>query len=42
MHPRADYSKKIDAPTWLWHSVVDLAGIHESAYLEHCRRHAAA
>ena len=42
MHPRADYSKKIDAPTWLWHSVVDLAGIHESAYLEHSRRHAAA
>ena len=37
---RAGYSKTIEAPTWLWRSMVDLVGIHESAYLEHCRRHA--
>jgi uncharacterized protein (DUF2252 family) len=27
----------LDAPSWLWSSVVDLLGIHERAYLEHCR-----
>jgi uncharacterized protein (DUF2252 family) len=27
----------LDAPTWLWSSVVALLSIHESAYLEHCR-----
>jgi len=27
----------LDAPSWLWTSVVDLLGIHERAYLEHCR-----
>jgi uncharacterized protein (DUF2252 family) len=27
----------LDAPSWLWSSVVDLIGIHERAYLEHCR-----
>jgi uncharacterized protein (DUF2252 family) len=31
-------SKSLDAPTWLWSSIVDLTGIHEAAYLEHCRR----
>jgi uncharacterized protein (DUF2252 family) len=30
----------IDAPSWLWESVVDLAGTHETGYLEHCRRYA--
>jgi uncharacterized protein (DUF2252 family) len=30
----------IDAPSWLWESVVDLAGTHEVGYLEHCRRYA--
>jgi uncharacterized protein (DUF2252 family) len=30
----------IDAPSWLWESVVDLAGSHEIGYLEHCRRYA--
>jgi uncharacterized protein (DUF2252 family) len=34
----ARHSKTLDAPSWLWTSVVDLVGIHESAYLEHCRR----
>ena len=33
-------SKSIDAPAWLWNSVVDLVSAHEAAYLEHCRRHA--
>ena len=28
------------APSWLWESVVDLAGSHEVGYLEHCRRYA--
>lgn len=27
-----------DTPTWLWRSVVQLAGQHESGYLDHCRR----
>ena len=30
----------IDAPSWLWRSVVDLASSHEAGYLEHCRRYA--
>ena len=33
-------SARLDAPSWLWTSVVDLLGVHERAYLEHCRRHA--
>ena len=28
----------IDAPTWLWESIVSLAGSHEAGYLDHCRR----
>lgn len=32
----------LDAPTWLWSSVVSLLAIHERAYLEHCRRFALA
>ncbi|MDP9012384.1 MAG: DUF2252 domain-containing protein [Pseudomonadota bacterium] len=35
--PRA---AKLDAPSWLWSSVVELAAAHEAAYLEHCRRYA--
>ena len=27
----------LDAPNWLWSSVVSLLSIHEGAYLEHCR-----
>ena len=30
----------LDAPSWLWSSVVELTAAHEAAYLEHCRRHA--
>ncbi|GEP09910.1 DUF2252 family protein [Methylobacterium gnaphalii] len=31
-----------EAPSWLWSSVVELAGRHEVGYLDHCRRYAAA
>jgi uncharacterized protein (DUF2252 family) len=34
--------RSLDAPHWLWSSVVELIGIHERAYLEHCRRYALA
>jgi uncharacterized protein (DUF2252 family) len=33
-------SKTLDAPSWLWRSVVDLMGSHEAAYLDHCRQFA--
>ena len=33
-------SKSLDAPSWLWNSVVDLIATHEAAYLNHCRRQA--
>jgi uncharacterized protein (DUF2252 family) len=33
-------SKTLDAPSWLWSSVVALIGNHEVAYLEHCRKYA--
>ena len=32
-------SKTLDAPSWLWTSIVDLVAMHERAYLEHCRRY---
>ena len=35
-------SKNLDAPSWLWRSVVELIASHETAYLEHCRRYATA
>jgi uncharacterized protein (DUF2252 family) len=31
-------SKSLDAPSWLWSSVVALIASHEAAYLEHCRK----
>ena len=31
---------QVDAPSWLWSSVVELASAHDMAYLEHCRRYA--
>jgi uncharacterized protein (DUF2252 family) len=34
------YSKTLDAPSWLWASVVDLVARHEAGYLAHCRRYA--
>jgi uncharacterized protein (DUF2252 family) len=30
----------LDAPSWLWSSVVELPGTHEAAYLHHCRQFA--
>jgi uncharacterized protein (DUF2252 family) len=33
-------SKNLDAPTWLWTTVVGLLVDHDRAYLEHCRRYA--
>jgi uncharacterized protein (DUF2252 family) len=35
-----DRLKTLEAPSWLWTSVVDLVSRHEAAYLEHCRRYA--
>jgi uncharacterized protein (DUF2252 family) len=32
-------SKTLDAPSWLWTSVVELLVSHEGGYLEHCRRY---
>ncbi len=37
---RKGRSKTLDAPGWLWNSVVDLVASHESGYLHHCRRYA--
>ena len=37
---RQRHSKGLDAPRWLWSGVLDLAALHEAAYLEHCRRYA--
>jgi uncharacterized protein (DUF2252 family) len=31
-------SKSLDAPSWLWDSIVELISSHEGAYLRHCRR----
>jgi uncharacterized protein (DUF2252 family) len=39
---RRNRSKSLDAPSWLWNSVVDLVAAHEAAYLQHCRRYALA
>lgn len=39
---RAQHRRSIDAPSWLWRSVVDLMATHEAAYLDHCRRYALA
>jgi uncharacterized protein (DUF2252 family) len=34
--------QNIEAPSWLWRSVVELVKAHEGGYLEHCRKYAAA
>jgi uncharacterized protein (DUF2252 family) len=43
---RTDFAKTWkagpEAPSWLWASVVELIGLHEAAYLDHCRRFALA
>jgi uncharacterized protein (DUF2252 family) len=33
-------STKLDAPSWLWSSIVELLVSHEGEYLEHCRKYA--
>lgn len=33
-------SRAGSAPSWLWSSVVELAGRHEVGYLQHCLRYA--
>ena len=33
-----NHTKSLEAPSWLWSSVVELLSVHEVAYLEHCRR----
>jgi uncharacterized protein (DUF2252 family) len=38
---RKQHSKSLEAPSWLWSSVVSLIADHEAAYLEHCRRYEA-
>ena len=38
----ATSAKSLDAPSWLWSSVVALVATHEAAYLEHCRKYATA
>jgi uncharacterized protein (DUF2252 family) len=34
------HSNGLNAPRWLWSGVLDLAALHEAAYLEHCRQYA--
>jgi uncharacterized protein (DUF2252 family) len=36
----SSHSKVMDAPPWLWTSVVELMANHEKGYLDHCRRYA--
>jgi uncharacterized protein (DUF2252 family) len=37
---RKQHSKSLEAPSWLWSSVVSLIADHETTYLEHCRLYA--
>ena len=39
---RGTPSSELDAPSWLWSSVVELLSLHEAAYLDHCRLYALA
>ncbi len=36
------HAANLEAPNWLWSSVVELSARHEAAYLEHCRSYNAA
>jgi uncharacterized protein (DUF2252 family) len=36
------FSANLDAPPWLWNSVVELVASHEAGYLEHCRKYSIA
>ncbi len=33
---KSRHGKGLDAPRWLWSGVLDLAALHEAAYLDHC------
>ena len=35
-----NWSRTLEAPSWLWGSVVELVATHEVGYLNHCRRFA--
>jgi uncharacterized protein (DUF2252 family) len=35
-----NHKASLETPSWLWSSVVELIGLHEAAYLDHCRRFA--
>ncbi|WP_027775997.1 DUF2252 domain-containing protein [Paraburkholderia caledonica] len=37
---RKNRSKTLDAPGWLWKSIVQLVSSHAAGYLEHCRKYA--
>lgn len=37
---RGNRPKSLNAPSWLWCSIVELMVAHEAEYLEHCRRYA--
>ncbi|AXQ23674.1 DUF2252 domain-containing protein [Acinetobacter wuhouensis] len=37
---KRNQSKTIDAPFWLWRSIVELISVHEAGYLNHCRLYA--
>jgi uncharacterized protein (DUF2252 family) len=37
-----NHEASLEAPSWFWTSVVELLGLHEAAYLDHCRRFALA
>lgn len=39
---QARRSRTLEAPSWLWGSVVELVATHEAAYLQHCRKYALA
>jgi uncharacterized protein (DUF2252 family) len=39
-HLAKNQKGNLEAPSWLWTSVVELLALHEAAYLEHCRRFA--
>ena len=34
------HTGRLDAPTWLWSTVVELTALHERGYLDHCRDYA--
>jgi uncharacterized protein (DUF2252 family) len=37
---RRNRTKKLDAPSWLWASIAELAALHEEGYLKHARKFA--